>query len=162
MREPRSVEEWQERFQKLANRKFPIFPPEIFFSEAYRTLMFQGKDALIFAWSQVFWERPKRSKGRSTWRMTNDIIYLPSNALSALGIKSSATQTKIRKELVRRGFLDVVKTGSFLNPGVFKISERWRQFPNGDYFPKDRRPAGRSMGHRFEKRDANPEVPFIS
>jgi hypothetical protein len=151
MKEPRTVDEWKARFKNLSRRKFPIFPPEIFFSEAYLTLEpSAAKTALIFAWSQVRWE-PKGRGARKKWQRMDDDIYLPTNALIALGIKSSETHTKLRKELVRRGFLDVVKTGSYLNPGVFKISERWREYPHGDYLPKDKRPAGKSMGHRIPK-----------
>ncbi len=59
----------------------------------------------------------------------------------------------LRKELVEKGFLDVKKSGSYLNCGVFKVSGRWRYYPNGDYKPQDQPPAGISMGHRFKGKD---------
>ncbi|MGO9121474.1 MAG: hypothetical protein ACLQPD_28180 [Desulfomonilaceae bacterium] len=152
-----TVEEWEERFQKDVKRRpgWNVLSIEILFSQAYRSLTGSAQLVLQFALSQVSWEKSKRSGSRK--HLKNNTIYLPTNALIALGIKSSATRTALRKDLVEKGFLDVKKTGSYLNCGVFKLSERWRYYPNGNYKPQDQILPGISMGHRFTgKQDADP------
>lgn len=155
--EETSVEEWEERFRKDVKRRpgWSVLPIEMLFSQAYRSLTGSAQLALQFALSQVSWEKTRRPGKRKNLR--NDTIYLPTNALIALGIKSSATRTALRKDLIERGFLDVKKTGSYLNCGVFRVSGRWRYYPNGDYKPQEQPPAGISMGHRFKGKDGDEE-----
>jgi hypothetical protein len=148
-----TVEEWEERFREDVRRRpgWSVLAIEVLFSQAYRSLSGSAQLALQFALSQVSWEKSKRPGKRK--RLKNDTIYLPTNALKALGIKSSATRTALRKELVEKGFLDVKTTGSYLNCGVFKISGRWRHYPNGDYQPQNQPAPGLSMGNRFKSKE---------
>jgi len=152
-----TVEEWEQRFRADAKRRpgWSVLPIEMLFSQAYRSLTGSAQLALQFALSQVSWEKTRRPGKRKN--LKNDTVYLPTNALIALGIKSSATRTALRKDLIEKGFLDVKKTGSYLNCGVFKVSGRWRYYPNGDYKPQEQPPAGISMGHRFKGKDEDEE-----
>jgi hypothetical protein len=156
-----TVEEWEKRFQIDVKRRpgWSVLPIEMLFSQAYRSLTGSAQLALLFALSQVSWEKTRRPGKRKNLR--NDTIYLPTNALIALGIKSGSTRTALRKEMVEKGFLDVKKTGSYLNCGVFKASGRWRYYPNGDYKPQDQPPAGISMGHRFKGKLADEDAPEV-
>ena len=157
-----TVEEWEKRFSIDAKRRpgWSVLPIEMLFSQAYRSLTGSAQLALLFALSQVSWEKTRRPGKRKN--LKNDTIYLPTNALIALGIKSGSTRTALRKDLVAKGFLDVKKSGSYLNCGVFRLSGRWRHYPNGAYRPQDQPPAGISMGHRFrgksEEEDASEDV----
>ncbi len=157
--EETTIEEWEERFRKDVQRRpgWSVLPIEMLFSQAYRSLSGSAQLALQFALSQVSWEKTRRPGKRK--KLKNDTIYLPTNALLALGIKSSSTRTALRKDLVQKGFLDVMKTGSYLNCAVFKASGRWRHYPNGDYKPQDQPLPGICMGHRFnsEKVGIDPE-----
>jgi hypothetical protein len=157
--EETSVEEWEERFRKDVKRRpgWSVLPIEILFSQAYRSLTGSAQLALQFALSQVSWEKTRRPGKRK--KLRNDTIYLPTNALAALGIRSSATRTALRKDLVEKGFLDVKKTGSYLNCGVFKASGRWRYYPNGDYKPQDQPLPGIAMGHRFKSENGDEDAP---
>ncbi len=148
-----TVEEWEKRFSIDVKRRpgWSVLPIEMLFSQAYRSLSGSAQLALQFALSQVSWEKSKRPGKRKN--LKNDTVYLPTNALIALGIKSGSTRTALRKELVEKGFLDVKISGSYLNCGVFKVSGRWRYYPNGDYKAQDQPPAGISMGHRFKGKD---------
>jgi len=148
--EETSVEEWQDRFKKDAQGRpgWRVLPVEYLFSPAFLSLSPSAKLALLFALTQISWEKTKRPGKRSN--LKNDTVYLPTNALKALGITSSSTRTAARKELVEKGFLDVKKTGSYLNCGVFRLSGRWRYYPNGDYQPQDQPLPGICMGHRFK------------
>lgn len=154
-----TVEEWEQRFRVDAKRRpgWSVLPIEMLFSQAYRSLNGSAQLALLFALSQVSWEKTRRPGKRKN--LKNDTIYLPTNALIALGIKSGSTRTALRKELVEKGFLDVKKTGSYLNCGVFKVSGRWRYYPNGDYKPQNQPPAGISMGHRFKGKPEDEDAP---
>jgi hypothetical protein len=157
--EETSVEEWEERFRKDVKRRpgWSVLPIEMLFSQAYRSLTGSAQLALQFALSQVSWEKTRRPGKRK--KLRNDTIYLPTNALAALGIRSSATRTALRKDLVEKGFLDVKKTGSYLNCGVFKASGRWRYYPNGDYKPQDQPLPGIAMGHRFKSENGDEDAP---
>src|SRR5208283_1725108 len=148
-----TVEEWEKRFSIDVKRRpgWSVLPIEMLFSQAYRSLSGSAQLALQFALSQVSWEKTRRPGKRKN--LKNGTIYLPTNALIALGIKSGSTRTALRKELVKKGFLDVKTSGSYLNCGVFKVSGRWRYYPNGDYKPQDQPPAGIAMGHRFKGKD---------
>ena len=148
-----TVEEWEERFRKDVKRRpgWSVLPIEMLFSEAYRSLTGSAQLALQFALSQVSWEKTRRPGKRK--HLKNDTVYLPTNALIALGIRSGSTRSALRRALVEKGFLDVKKSGSYLNCGVFKISGRWRYYPNGEYMPQDQPPPGVSMGHRFKSGD---------
>lgn len=157
--EETSVEEWEERFRKDVKRRpgWSVLPIEMLFSQAYRSLTGSAQLALQFALSQVSWEKTRRPGKRK--KLRNDTIYLPTNALIALGIKSGSTRTALRKELVEKGFLDVLKSGSYLNCGIFKVSGRWRYYPNGDYKAQNQPAPGISMGHRFKRKPEGEDIP---
>jgi hypothetical protein len=158
---PRNAENWKDHFRRDAHRRpgWKVLPVEILFSEAFIGLKTKGAQvALLYAHSQISYERKNKRPGKRR-QIIYDTVFLPSNALHALGITASATRTKIRNELVEKGFLDVLKSGSFLNAAVFRVSDRWRQYPNGDYRPKEDQPKpGLCMGHRFPKRESHDDV----
>ena len=155
-----TVEEWEKRFSIDVKRRpgWSVLPIEMLFSQAYRSLSGSAQLALQFALSQVSWEKTRRPGKRKN--LKNDTIYLPTNALIALGIKSGSTRTALRKELVEKGFLDVKKSGSYLNCGVFKVSGRWRYYPNGDYKPQDQPPAGISYGSSVSRVKTRMRMPL--
>jgi hypothetical protein len=150
-KDPTSVDEWKERFKKDRKRRpgWSVLPIEILFSEAYLSLSPSAQLSLQFALTMVQWGKGSRSGKRQN--LINDTVYLPTNALKALGIRGSATHTKIRNELVEKGFLDTKKSGTFLNPGCYRISYRWRRYPDGEYHPSENQPPpGLKMGHSFK------------
>ena len=124
-------------------------PREILLSEAFRDLSGAAVRLLLLAWNQVFFDH----KGK----LREGNIYLPHDAAMAIGVKSSQTITKARKQLVEVGFLDVTVVGSVLVASVFKLSERWRKYPYG-HQREDSRPAGRNI---FPDRSLlNPDHPI--
>jgi hypothetical protein len=161
MKEPRKVEDWKEKMSCDAKRRpgWKVLPIEVLFSRAFIGLETKGAQVVVlYAYSQISYERKNKRPGKRR-QLINDTVYLPTNALHALGVTSSATRTKIRNELVNKGFLDVIKSGSFLNPAVFRISDRWRQYPNGDYRPTEDQPRpGLCMGYRFPRRESHDDV----
>jgi hypothetical protein len=160
-REPRTTEAYKELFSRDAQRRpgWKVLPLEILVSEPFLQLRTKGAQlVLLYAFSQISYEKKGKRSGKRR-QVVNDTVFLPTNALQALGITSSATRTKIRNELVEKGFLDVVKTGSYLNPAIFKVSDRWRRYPHEDYRPNSDQPRpGLCMGHRFPKRNPHDDV----
>src|SRR5208337_2137370 len=160
-REPRTTESWKAHFSGDAKRRpgWKVLPIEILFSRAFLGLETKGAQlALLYAFSQISYEKKGKRPGKRR-QVVHDTVFLPTNALHALGITSSATKTKIRNELVEKGFLDVVKPGSYLNPAIFKVSDRWRRYPHGDYRRNADQPRpGLCMGHRFTKRNPHDDV----
>jgi len=69
-------------------------------------------------------------------------LIVTNNEIKARGgVTSDTTISKARKRLVEIGFLDVVRSCMFPQPGIFGLSDRWKEYPHGDYHPKDKRPA---------------------
>jgi len=81
---------------------------------------------------------PKSINGsKQQGKPMRNTFNLPTNLLIARGVKSSRTIAEGKVRLWEIGWLDVVKTGVLLTPGEFRNSDRWRQFPDGDYKPHD-------------------------
>ena len=69
--------------------------------------------------------------------------------------RSQSTFTKIKKELVKHGFLDPLDGGGLNAPAIFKVSNRWNRYGNED-FKELKYKAGFSSKF-FKKAMANPE-----
>ena len=162
MKKPKSVEEWRARGKKSPG--FRLLTREILFSQAFSGLSGSAVKLLLLAWDQVMFEpnntRNKRDRKRNLGGvMKNDIIVVPHNGAKAVGVTSSATITKARKELIANGFLDVEETGSVHAATRFKISERWRKYPDVKCAPDDHRPAGKSLYAKSTLK--NPAHPIL-
>ena len=140
MKTPKTQDQWEE---SIAEHKKGVIILErrMYNSAAFRELSEHPKHLLVLlvALNQVFWEKKKNSKRGKRIMANGGRVYLPQNALKATGIKSNGTIAEAKKRLVELGFLDVLETGSVNNAAVFQISYRWRQYPNGDYMPKDKK-----------------------
>ena len=89
-------------------------------------------------------QQQSRHRGKEAWIAEFVTIEAPltNNELKARRIGSDKTIARVRRELWLCGFLDVVRTGSFSRPGLFRLSERWKQYPHGDYKPKGQQSPG--------------------
>ena len=47
--------------------------------------------------------------------------------------RSQSTFTKIKRDLVKHGFLDPLDGGGLNAPAIFKISNRWNRYGNEDF-----------------------------
>jgi len=133
----------------------------MFNSEAFSALSGKEVKMLLTALNQLEFEKTSKTKqgARASEAIKNEgRVYLTENELKARGITGKPTITKGKRKLVEIGFLDVVETGSVHHPAVFKISDRWRKYPDGDYRRKDQIPIGRSL--HAEHSLANPEHPI--
>ena len=143
MKKPKTQDQWEE---SIAEHKKGVIILErrMYNSAAFRELSEHPKHVLVLlvALNQVFWEKKKNSKKGKRIMANGGRVYLPQNALKARGIKSNGTIAEAKKRLVELGFLDVLETGSVNNAAVFQISYRWRQYPNGDCMPKDKKEPG--------------------
>src|SRR5208283_1022410 len=86
----------------------------------------------------------------------NGEFVITNNELIARGLKSPESIARGRKEAWQMGFYDVVKTGTLMNYGVYRYSERWKNFPNGAYLPLDERLPGKCLYPREKKTQSNP------
>ena len=69
--------------------------------------------------------------------------------------RSQSTFTKIKKELVKHGFLDPLDGGGLNAPAIFKISNRWNRYDNKDFKELKYKPGFGSK--YFKEAMANPE-----
>jgi hypothetical protein len=53
---------------------------------------------------------------------------IPNNLLKERGIKGEDTIARVRRELVAAGFWETEQTGSLLNTGIFRWSDKWLQY----------------------------------
>ena len=82
-------------------------------------------------------------------------FVITNNELIARGLKSPDSITRGRQEAWKLGFYDVVKTGTLMNYGIYRYSERWKNFPDGDYLPHDQPNPGKCL-YPKEKRKLKP------
>ena len=159
MKKPKTQDQWAE---SIAEHKEGVIILErrMYNSPAFRELSKKRTHVLVLlvALNQVFWEKKKNSKKGRRTMANGGIVYLTQNELKERGIKSGGTIAEAKKRLVELGFLDVLETGSVNNAGKFQISERWRQYPNGDYEPKDQKLPGRCLYENYSLK--NPEHPI--
>ena len=150
MKQPKTIEEWKE---SISGHKIGviIISRNMYNSAAFRELSKKHSyvSVLLAALDQVYFEK-KTKNNRGKRRLQNGgIIYLPQNMLKARGIRSNKTIAEAKRRLVELGFLDVVETGSVHHAAVFRISDRWREYPNGDYRPKDNKLPGKSLHEEY-------------
>ena len=69
--------------------------------------------------------------------------------------RSQSTFTKIKKELVKHGFLDPLDGGGLNAPAIFKVSNRWNRYGNEDFKELKYQPGFGSK--YFKDAMANPE-----
>ena len=69
--------------------------------------------------------------------------------------RSQSTFTKIKKELVKHGFLDPLDGGGLNAPAIFKVSNRWNRYGNEDFKDLKYKPGFSSKF--FKDAMANPE-----
>ncbi len=76
------------------------------------------------------------------------------NELRARGI-SKASATRGRMQAWELGFFDVVTPVTIHHAGIYKVSDRWRKYPNGDWRPTHQQPPGLNVcpENSFKKRD---------
>ena len=69
--------------------------------------------------------------------------------------RSQSTFTKIKKELVKHGFLDPLDPGGLNAPAIFKVSYRWNRYGYEDFKELQYKPGFSSKF--FKEAMANPE-----
>jgi hypothetical protein len=142
---PLTQAQWGERIDRETNGKlgrFRFLERSIFSSRAYRSLDLPAREILHCYLNKIEFERTKRNSRPG--RRRNDSAPLNANNLVVTngeikargGVKSDRTISNARKRLVEIGFLDVVRPGAFPQPGVFALSNRYLNFPDGVYQPQ--------------------------
>lgn len=148
-REHKTVDEWSADIDREVNGKrgaWKILSREVFSSRAYRDLSLPQREVLHCYLNKVKFTKPDTSKrrmrnNRSVPENPRDLIVTNNEIKARRGVTSDTTISKARKRLVEIGFLEVIRPCRFPQPGVFGLSDRWKEYPNGDYKPKDNRPA---------------------
>jgi hypothetical protein len=69
---------------------------------------------------------------------------LSNSELMARGLHSPSSIASARREGWEKGFYDVEATGLPNHSGIFKYSDRWRDFPGPKSFPTDNRIPGKN------------------
>lgn len=148
-----TIEDWSRTISNETHGdigKFRFMERRIFSSKAYIDLTLVQREILkCYLNKIVYAKKDKKNKKRnSSGPLNGDSLMVTNNEIKArkiVGPKNDRSIAEARKALVQIGFLDVVKTGTYLGSGIFALSDRWTRYPNGDYQPKDSKPAGYAM-----------------
>lgn len=163
-REKITPEEWRERLDRAVNAKrgrWRVLPRAMSSSRAFAELSKAGLIVVLAMLDNLAY-KGKSKKGRNAHQccglpLDNDGEFvITNNELIARGLKSPDSITRGRREAWTLGFYDVVKTGSLMNYGIYRYSERWKNFPDGDYLPSDQRLPGKCLYPREKKAQAKP------
>ena len=163
-REKVSPEEWRERLDRAVNAKrgrWRTLPRAIASSRAFAELSKSGLIVVLAMLDNLTYQG-KSKKGRNGLQCcglpldNNGEFVITNNELIARGLKSPESIARGRKEAWELGFYDVVKTGTLMNYGVYRYSERWKNFPNGEYLPRDERLPGKCLYPREKKAQSKP------
>jgi hypothetical protein len=156
-KEVKTVEQWKETLRPDSENKagdWKILAREMFNSKAFAALTKAGIIVVLAMVNHFSYEK-KSSKDRKgvkcggQFLRNKGIFYLTGNELKARGLKSDRSIADGKKQAWQLGFFDVIETGSFHSAGKFQYSERWKEYPHGDYQPKDERLPGRNLYHSF-------------
>lgn len=153
---PKTVQEWRERIPdecKGDRGRFRFLAREVFSSRAYCDLDPIEQLVLNTYLNKLTYESPNKRRLNRKSRLDKEAInrnelVVTNPELKARckprGKKSEGiSDRKIsmsRKRLVAIGFLDVVTPGKWPQPGVYAFSERWREYPCGNYLRDDCKP----------------------
>ena len=144
-REKVTPEEWRERLDRAVNSKrgrWRTLPRALSSSRAFAELSKSGL-IVVLAMLDNLTYLGKSKRGRNGPQCcglpldNNGEFVVTNNELIARGLKSPDSITRGRREAWTMGFYDVVKTGSLMNYGIYRYSERWMNYPHGDYLPRD-------------------------
>ncbi len=163
-REKISPEEYRARLDQAVNAKrgrWRTLPRAIANSRAFAELSKSGLIVVLAMLDNLTYQG-KSKKGRNGLQCcglpldNNGEFVITNNELIARGLKSPESIARGRKEAWELGFYDVVKTGTLMNYGVYRYSERWKKFPNGEYLPQDERSPGKCLYPREKKVKSEP------
>ena len=163
-REKITPEEWRERLDRAVNAKrgrWRVLPRAMASSRAFAELSKAGLIVVLAMLDNLTYKgKSKKSRnGLECCGLPLDNygeFVITNNELVARGLKSPDSITRGRREAWTLGFYDVVKTGSLMNYGIYRYSERWKNFPDGDYLPSDQRLPGKCLYPREKKSQTKP------
>ena len=157
-REAKTVEQWrQELDQDAANGRgrFMILPRALFNSQAFAALGGTATVVVLAILNKLGYDKRgtkdrKGVKTRHAMLRNGGEFCITINELVARGLsRSSATRARfVAWEL---GFFDVLEPGTIHHAGRYRYSERWKQYPAGDYKP---------IGQQFPGKNLYPENGF--
>jgi len=149
-REHKTVDEWSADIDREVNGQkgaWKFLSREVFSSKAYRDLSLPEREILHCYLNKVRFRKPDKREQRRMKRSNpvpenpKDLMVTNNEIKARRGVLSDTTISRARKRLVEIGFLEVIRPCRFPQPGIFGLSDRWKDYPNGDYKPKDNRPA---------------------
>ncbi len=151
-REVKTVEQWRDEIdQDMAGGrgKFRILPRGIFNSKAFSALGGSGTIAVLAILNRLQYDKRGRKdrkgvKVECSVLRNNGEFGLTVNELVARGL-SRSTATRARKLAWEVGFFDVIESGTVHHAGHYVYSERWKQYPDGNYLPVGQSPPGRNV-----------------
>jgi hypothetical protein len=153
---PLTLPQWEARIDRETTGKrsqFRFLERRIFSSRAWRALSLVDREILLCYLNKVQFEviknkRPGRRDRKSVPLNANHLIVTNGEIKARGGVRSDRSISKARKELVRIGFLEAMRPGAFPQPGVYALSDRFLNFPDGNYEPQSPIPAGFSRYSR--------------
>lgn len=151
-KEAKSVEKWREELDRdgAGDRgRFHILSRAMFNSRAFLALGGSGIIVVLSILNRLEYEK-KGKRDRKGVKTGLPVLrnggefQLTVNELVARGM-SQSTATRARFLAWELGFFDVLESGTVHHAGRYRYSERWRNYPDGDYKPLGQQPPGKNV-----------------
>jgi len=151
-REAKTVEQWRDELDRDAaggRGKFRILPRDLFNSRAFAALRGSGAIVVLAILNRLEYDK-RGKKDRKGVKVACSVLrnngefQLTVNELVARGL-SRSTATRARCLAWELGFFDVIESGTVHHAGRYRYSDRWREFPDGDYLPVGQSPPGKNV-----------------
>ncbi len=129
-----SPEEWRERLDWAVDAKrgrWRVLPRAIASSRAFAELSRSGLIVVLAMLDNLTYQSKSKRKDTRCLQCgglpldNKGEFVITNNELIARGLKSPDSITRGRQEAWKLGFYDVVKTGTLMNYGIYRYSERW-------------------------------------
>lgn len=156
--EPKTVAEWGRIIDNECSAKlggWKIVQRCVFSSRAYRALTLPQREILFCYLNKVVFKKlEKRQRTNAKHRPeainARNLIVTNGEIRARGGVRSETTMASARKRLVEIGFLDIVREGQFPQPGIYALSDRYLNFPDGDYRPEPKPEKIENVGYARE------------
>ncbi len=174
-REPISRQQWRASLDDTtddANGQWRLLPRQMFNSRAFAQLTYGGIIFVLAMLDKLTYESNRKRSGgrgvRSSKKLgpevlkNNGLFTVTNNELLARGIGSESTIKNARVQAWELGFFDVRKSGSLLNCGDYKYSERWKLYPDGPYKPKGQPCPGKCLFPNKRPTESKPTTETVA
>lgn len=150
----KTVEQWRADLDRdAADRKrgnWKLLTREMSNSRAFGSLSLSGMRVVLAMLDKLSYPKNdgkdrKGVKYGGAYLENGGVFYLTGNELKARYQMSDGAIADGRREAWEKGFFDTLVTGTVHHRGEFQYSNRWKDYPNGNYKPHNQPQPGQNV-----------------